>query len=128
MKKTLTVILMCFITIFLTGCGFFEEEEALLIEKIEYTVIEEENVTKIVVPDFLYGRYRKYYGASSEKKSNMILERILNNFIRLMQRMEMQVDNFYIEAYPNEIDSYTHIIINKEKELVRTLANEESVK
>ncbi len=49
MKKTLTVILMCFITIFLTGCGFFEEEEALLIEKIEYTVIEEENVTKVTV-------------------------------------------------------------------------------
>ncbi|MBE6148536.1 MAG: hypothetical protein E7167_03475 [Firmicutes bacterium] len=76
------------------------------------SLLEQLNVEEIVVPDFLFGRYRKYIGATGEKRSNQILERILNNFIRLLQRMEFQNENFIIEWYPNEIDSYTHIKLN----------------
>ena len=50
MKKTLMIILMGFVTFFLVGCNsFFAEEEAILIEKIEYIHMEEEGQTKIVV-------------------------------------------------------------------------------
>lgn len=82
------------------------------------------DVSKIMVPDFLFGRYRKYIGASSISKSHEILERILNNFIRLLQRMEYQSEDFKIEAYPNDIDSFTHISLGKQNNLKRTLEKE----
>ncbi len=75
-------------------------------------ILKSYNVDKIRVPDFLYGRYKKYYHAESTYKSDQILSRILDNFILLMQRMEYQFPDFKIEYYPNEIDSYTHITLN----------------
>lgn len=72
-------------------------------------LLQKEGVTKIVSPDFLCGRYRKYIGASSVKRSDMILERILNNYLRLLQRMEVQIEGLTIDAFPNEVDSFTHI-------------------
>ncbi len=50
MKKTLMVFLLGFVLFALTGCGsFFEEEETLLISKIEYDVLEEESKTRVTV-------------------------------------------------------------------------------
>ncbi|MBQ6841455.1 MAG: hypothetical protein IJO63_05015 [Bacilli bacterium] len=82
-------------------------------------MLRELGTTKMVAPDFLFGRYRKYIGASSVTKSNQILERILDNFVRLLKRMEFQDDGFVIEFFPLDVDSYTHItILPKEKEKI----------
>ncbi|MBE6156434.1 MAG: hypothetical protein E7161_01680 [Firmicutes bacterium] len=89
-------------------------------------VLDNYEVNKLLVPDFLFARYRNYYRASSEIRSDLILERILNNFIRLLQRMEVQVNGFEIENYPNEIDSYTHINLshpNVNKGLLQRILN-----
>lgn len=74
--------------------------------------LKSKNVTNIVMPDFLFGRYRRYFGGHSEQKSDEILYRILNNFITLIQRMEYQFPDVEITAFPNDVDSYTHIKLN----------------
>ena len=71
-------------------------------------------ITKIMAPDYLFGRYRKYIGASSVTKSNEILQRILNNYLRLLQRMEYQDSGFKITSYPFDCDSYTHITLDSD--------------
>lgn len=55
------------------------------------------------------GRYKHYYKAQGTMRSDEILERILDNFLILLKRMEWQFPFFEIESYPNEIDSYTHV-------------------
>lgn len=80
-------------------------------------LLDDENINSIVVPDFLFGRYRHYYRGRTEEKSDQILERILDNFITLMQRMEYQFPFFKIESYPTELDSFTHIAIDPIKRL-----------
>lgn len=67
------------------------------------------NIFEIKVPDFLFGRYKNYFGAATTVRSNAILTRILDNFLLLIQRMEYQFTGFEVTAYPNDIDSYTHI-------------------
>lgn len=78
-----------------------------------FMLLNERNITDILVPDFLFGRYRTYYKASGEKKSDEILYRILNNLIKLLQITESQIDGVEITYYPNDIDSYTHIHIGE---------------
>lgn len=72
-------------------------------------ILNDNGINRIVAPDYLFGRYRRYYKGQSETKSDLILNRILNNFLVLFQRMEYQFPFLEIENYPNEIDSYTHI-------------------
>lgn len=74
-------------------------------------LLTKEGIDTIISPDYLFSRYRKYYKANSEKKSDLVLERILDNYLILLQRMEYQFPFFEINEYPNEIDSYTHIKI-----------------
>lgn len=69
-------------------------------------------IDKIVIPDYLFGRYKHYYHNQGTKKSNDVLSRILDKFLILLQRMEYQFDFFTIENFPNEIDSYTHVKLN----------------
>ena len=38
-----------------------------------------------------------------------MLNRILDNFVTLLQRMEYEINDFNITSYLEEIDSYTHI-------------------
>lgn len=68
-------------------------------------------VNKVVVPDFLFNRYRLYFKAKTEVRGNEVLMRILDNFLTLLQRMEYQFEFFEIDNYPNEIDSFTHITL-----------------
>lgn len=72
-------------------------------------------ITDIKVPDYLFNRYRGYYKGQTEVKSDEILKRILDSFSVLINRMEYQIEGFEITSYPNDIDSYTHIKINKMK-------------
>lgn len=75
-------------------------------------------INDIIIPDYLFGRYRHYYKAQSEYKSDEILFRILNGSMNLIQRMEYQFFFFEVISYPNDIDSSTHIkIVNKKKGL-----------
>ncbi len=67
------------------------------------------NISEIKVPDFLFGRYKNYFGAATTVRSNAILTRILDNFLLLIQRIEYQFTGFEVTAYPNDVDSYTHI-------------------
>lgn len=67
------------------------------------------NITKIVIPDFLFNRYKNYYRATSTKKSNEILFRMFHNINTLVTRMDNQVDGFNIQSFPLENDSYYHI-------------------
>lgn len=78
-------------------------------------LLKEVQINKIVVPDFLFCKYRNYYKSRTVTKSDNILERILNEFLILLKRMEYQFPDFKIENYPNEIDSYTHIKIDTPK-------------
>ncbi len=80
--------------------------------KLFLFLLEQYNVSKIKVPDFLFCRYKNYFGAQTTVKSDAILTRILDGFLLLIQRMEYQFSGFEITAYPNDIDSYTHIKLN----------------
>lgn len=85
----------------------------VLVLTLFFKMLSEHDIKNIVVPDYLFSRYRKYYRNNGTARSDMILKRILNNFITLLQRMEMQINGIEIKNYPNEIDSYTHLTIQK---------------
>jgi len=80
-------------------------------------MLSDNNTSNILLPDYLFSRYKKYYRAMTTGKSDEILSRTLNNSLLLMQRMEYQIDGFTIDSYPGEesntdnVDSYTHITI-----------------
>lgn len=76
-------------------------------------LLTEKNITDIKVPGFLFARYKHYFKAKTTMKSNLILNRILNKFVLLMQRMEFEVNGFEIKFYLEEFDSYTHIKLNE---------------
>ena len=87
-------------------------------------MLQEYNVKEIMVPSFLFARYKHYHKARTVTQSNQILERILNKFILLMQRMEYELDGFNIFCYAEEFDSYTHIKLNElnsKNKLVRSI-------
>lgn len=86
-------------------------------------LLSENNINKLVAPDFLFGRYRTYYKATGEAKSDEILWRILNNFIKLFQRMELQIEGFKITYFPNDIDSYTHVQLGEMSSANQALHN-----
>lgn len=67
------------------------------------------NICKIVIPDFLFNRYKKYYRATTTKRSDEILSRMFHNIMTLVMRMDSQIDGFSIQSYPLELDSYYHI-------------------
>lgn len=74
-------------------------------------MLHDNNINKIVIPDFLFNRYKKYYRANTVKKSNEILGRMTHNIITLVNRIDGQIDGFNVQAYPLDIDSYYHIDI-----------------
>lgn len=78
-------------------------------------LLEENNIKKIVIPDFIYARYKHYYKNSSEEKSDEMLERIFNKFHMLLKRMEEQVIGIEVDAYCNELDSKTHWTLKRLK-------------
>lgn len=80
--------------------------------KLFLQLLENYSISEIKVPDFLFGRYKNYFGATTTVKSDEILNRIVNRFLLLMQRVEYQFTGFEVTAYPNDIDSYTHIRLN----------------
>lgn len=91
------------------------EPSFVLVFKLFIDLLSKEGIQDILVPDYLFSRYRNYYGAKTVKKSDQILERILDHYILLLQRMEYQYKEFDISSYPNEIDSFTHISLNKKR-------------
>lgn len=72
-------------------------------------ILNDNNISKIVIPDFLFNRYKNYYRATTTNKSNEILSRMFHNISTLIRRMENQIDGFNIQNYPSEIESYYHI-------------------
>lgn len=87
----------------------------VLVFKLFIDLLRKEGIQDILVPDYLFSRYKNYYGAKTVKRSDQILERILDHYILLLQRMEYQFTEFDILSYPNEVDSFTHISLNKVK-------------
>ena len=75
-------------------------------------ILNEQNINNILIPDYLFGRYRKYHGASTVVRSDDILSRILNRFMHLLIRMDIQIDGFDILSYPNDVDSFMRIKLN----------------
>ena len=75
-------------------------------------ILSDNNISKIIIPDYLFSRYRNYYHASTETKSNKILDNILDRFLNLLCRMDTQVEGFDIISYPNDLDSYMRIKLN----------------
>ena len=73
------------------------------------------NISNIVIPDYLFGRYKKYLRATTAARSDIILSRILDKFVDLICRMDMQVDGFDIITYPNELDSFMRVKLNNPK-------------
>lgn len=78
-------------------------------------LLKEHGISKIVIPDYLFCRYKNYYRASTTNRSDAILSRILDNFLILLMRMEYQFDDIKIDYFPNEIDSNTHISLKQLK-------------
>lgn len=74
-------------------------------------ILNNNGINKIVIPDFLFNRYRKYYRANTINKSNKILSRMFHNMTTLVKRMDSQIEGFNIQSYPLELDSYYHINI-----------------
>lgn len=80
-------------------------------------ILNSNGISKIMIPDFLFNRYKKYYRANTTNKSNEILSRMFHNMTTLIQRMDSQIDGFNIQSYPLDRDSYYHIeIMNLESE------------
>lgn len=75
-------------------------------------ILNDHNIKNIVVPDFLFNRYKKYYRANTTSKSNEILSRMFNNITTLIKRIDDQIDGFNIKTYPLDVDSYYHIEIS----------------
>lgn len=75
-------------------------------------ILDNYNISNIIIPDYLFGRYRKYIGSNTIVKSDEILQRILNNFFSLLCRMDMQIEGFDILTYPNDFDSFMRIKLN----------------
>ena len=67
------------------------------------------NINNIMIPDYLFGRYKKYIGADTITKSDKIMKRILNKYFDLFCRFDMQIEGFDILTYPNDFDSYMRI-------------------
>lgn len=91
-------------------------------------LLQNANIKEIMVPSFLFARYRNYYKATTIKQSNLLLNRILDNFVLLMQRMEYEIDGFEIWSYLEEFDSYTHIKLNEldsKNKLVRNIVKKD---
>ena len=89
-------------------------------------MLNDNNISNIIVPDYLFGRYRKYLKAKTEVQSDVILQRILNNFMNLLCRMDLQIDGFDITAYPGDVDSYMRIKVgsmNSKNEFLNELLN-----
>ena len=78
-------------------------------------ILNDNNVNNIIIPDYLFGRYKNYYGATTVVKSDKILSRILDKFVDLICRMDMQVDGFDISTYPNDVDSFMRVKLNNPK-------------
>lgn len=76
-------------------------------------LLNDKNIKEIMVPSFLFARYKHYHKARTVKQSDLILNRILNNFILLLQRMEYEIEGFNVFCYTEEFDSYTHIKLNE---------------
>ena len=76
-------------------------------------MLSEHNIHNIMIPDYLFGRYKKYLGANTTGRSDAILERILNRYMDLLCRMDNQIEGFDIQTYPNELDSFMRIKINQ---------------
>ncbi|MBQ3306572.1 MAG: hypothetical protein IJG68_00105 [Bacilli bacterium] len=76
-------------------------------------MLSKQDINNIIIPDYLFGRYKKYLGANTVVRSDAILERILNNYMNLLCRMDNQIDGFEIQTYPNEVDSFMRIKINQ---------------
>ncbi len=92
-------------------------------------ILQENNISNIVVPGFLFSRYRHYYKATSEVRSNIILNRILNNFITLLQRTEYEIEGFNITSYPDDVDSNTHIKLgelNSKNQFVKNIIKKDN--
>lgn len=75
-------------------------------------LLKNQGINKIVIPDFLFNRYKKYYKANTTSRSNDILSRMFHSITTLTDRIDDQVDGFNITGYPFEIDSYYHIELN----------------
>lgn len=76
-------------------------------------LLKKHNIKRIVIPDYLFCRYKNYFGATTVTRSDAILTRIIDHFLTLVERMEYQFDDVNIDYYPNEIDAYTHITLEK---------------
>ncbi len=103
----------------------------VLILAIFSKILNNNDISKIVIPDLLFNRYRKYYRADTINKSNEILSRMFHNITTLVRRMDSQIDGFNIESYPLQMDSYYHISItnleSKNKMLKKLLKNANDV-
>lgn len=74
--------------------------------------LRDHNISRIMIPDYLFGRYRNYHRSTTITKSDELLERIMNRFLQLIRRIDAQIDGLDITSYPNDIDSYMRININ----------------
>lgn len=101
----------------------------VLILSIFLKMLNDNNINKIVIPDFLFNRYKKYYRANTTSKSDEILSRMFHNITTLIKRMDSQIEGFNIQSYPLDIDSYYHIELknldSKNKMLKKILKSDE---
>lgn len=74
-------------------------------------ILNQNHIHQIVIPDFLFNRYKQYYGAKSMHKSDVILSRMFHNMTILVNRLNHQIEGFHIQNYPLDQDSYYHIEI-----------------
>lgn len=76
-------------------------------------LLQSKETKEIMIPDFLFNRYKQYYGATTVTKSNAILERMMSTMSNLVGRCSNEIDGFKVSSYPLLFDSYYHIdIIN----------------
>ena len=89
-------------------------------------ILNDHNIQDIVIPDFLFNRYKKYYHANTTSKSDEILSRMFKNMNILVKRIDEQIEGFSIKNYPLDFDSYYHIQItslNSNNKVLNKLLN-----
>lgn len=92
-------------------------------------MLKSQNINKIMIPIFLFNRYRKYYKANTVIKSNAILERMIHNITTLVNRADCQIEGFNVKAYPLDIDDYYHIDImdlRSENQMIKKLLKDDA--
>ena len=79
-------------------------------------MLEAEGVKGIKAPDFLIGRYGRFFGVHTEEETDSIQHNLTEKFLRNFLRLDSQLENFRVEPiYVTEFNSFLCMSLDEYK-------------